>query len=76
MMSKPGYAGDSNPHWPPHIMFFYSDTDSALWGSNLPGSPVVGVSDPVEHLTSFVIPVQRWSDGAEYREGSVAEHHH
>ncbi len=67
MLSKQGYGGDSSPHWPPHLMFFYSDTDLAIWGANLPGSPVIGMSDPVEHLTSFVIPVQRWSDGTEGR---------
>ena len=67
MLSKQGYGGDSSPHWPPHLMFFYSDTDPAIWGANLPGSPVVGMSDPVEHLTQFVIPVQRWSDGTENR---------
>jgi hypothetical protein len=49
-------------------MFFYSGTDLASWGANLPGSPVIGVSDPVEHLTQFVVVVQRWSDGTEYRE--------
>jgi hypothetical protein len=65
MLSKQGYGGDSAPHWPPHLMFFYSDTDPAIWGANLPGSPVVGMSDPVEHLTQFVVPVQRWSDGTE-----------
>jgi hypothetical protein len=27
MLSKQGYAGDSSPHWPPHLMFFYSATD-------------------------------------------------
>jgi len=68
MMSKEGYGGDSSPHWPSHLMFFYSDTDLASWGANLPRSPVVGVSDPVvEHLTQFVIAVQRWSDGTEAR---------
>jgi len=67
MLSKQGYGGDSSPHWPPHLMFFYSDTDLAIWGANLPGSPVIGMSDPVEHLTSFVIQVQRWSDGTEGR---------
>ena len=76
MMSKEGYGGDSIPHWPSHLMFFYSDTDPAIWGANLKGSPVFGVNDKVEHLTTFVVPVQRWSDGAEYREVSVAEHHH
>jgi len=67
MLSKQGYGGDSTPHWPPHLMFFYSDTDPAIWGANLPGSPVLGLSDPVEHLTQFVIQVQRWSDGTEGR---------
>jgi hypothetical protein len=76
MMGKQGYGGDSAPQWPSHLMFFYSDTDPAIWGANLPGSPVVAVSDPVEHLTQFVVEVQRWSDGTEYHEGSAAEHHH
>ena len=76
MMGKQGYGGDSAPHWPSHLMFFYSDIDPAIWGANLPGSPVVAIADPVEHLTQFVIPTQRWSDGTEVREGSAAEHHH
>ena len=65
MMGKQGFGGDSAPHWPSHLMFFYSDTDPAIWGANLPGSPVMGMSDRVEHLTQFVIPVERWSDGTE-----------
>ena len=65
MMGKQGYGGDVAPHWPSHLMFFYSDTDPAIWGANLPGSPVIAVADPLEHLTQFVIPAQRWSDGTE-----------
>jgi hypothetical protein len=65
MMGKEGYGGDSAPHWPSHLMFFYSQTRPAIWGANLPGSPVVAVEDPQEQLTQFVIPVQRWSDGTE-----------
>ena len=76
MMSKEGYGGATLPHWPSHLMFFYSDTDPAIWGANLPGSPVFGVTDTEEHLTQFVVVVQRWSDGTEYREGSAPEHHH
>ncbi len=76
MMGKQGYGGDSAPRWPSHLMFFYSDTDPAIWGANLPGSPVIAVADPMEHLTQFVVEVQRWSDGTEYHEGSVVEHHH
>ena len=75
MMGKEGYGGDSAPHWPSHLMFFFTDANLASWGANLPGSPVVGLSDPaVEHLTQFVIPVQRWSDGT--LAGEAAEHHH
>ena len=67
MMSKQGYGGDSVPHWPSHVMFFYSQTDPAAWGANLPGSPVLAMSDDREHLTEFAIGVQRWSDGTEAR---------
>lgn len=74
MMGKEGYGGDVAPHWPSHLMFFFSDTDPAIWGANLPGSPVMGVSDPLEHLTQFVIPAQHWADGTEAT--NVPGHHH
>lgn len=77
MMGKEGYPGDSvppGPPGPPHLMFFYSDVDPAIWGANLPGSPVLGLADPSEHLTQFVIPAQHWSDGTEYREVSPHVH--
>jgi hypothetical protein len=67
MMSKQGYGGDSVEHWPPHLMFYFSETDPAIWGANLPGSPIIGVSDTRGHVTTFVIAVQRWSDGTEGR---------
>ena len=76
MMSKQGYGGDSAEHCPSHLMFYFPQTDPAIWGANLPASPIIAVSDTREHVTTFVIAVQRWSDGTEYREGSVAEHHH
>lgn len=65
MMGNQGFGGDTAPHWPAHLMFFYSDTDLAVWGANLPGSPVIAVSDPLEHLMQFVIPTQKWSDGTD-----------
>lgn len=65
MMSKEGYGGDAAPHWPSHLMFFYSDVDPAAWGANQPGSPVIAVADPSTHLTQFVITTPRWSDGTE-----------
>lgn len=75
MMGKQGYAGDGTPHWPPHLMFFYSDTDPAIWGANRPGSPVLALADPEEQLTSFVITAQHWSDGTEYLPASPAHAH-
>jgi hypothetical protein len=65
MMSKQGYGGDSVAHWPSHVMFFYSGSDPSIWGANLPGSPILAMSDDHEHLTEFAIGVQRWSDGTE-----------
>lgn len=66
MMGQAGYGGDSSPHWPPHLMFFYSQTAASIWGANLPGSPVIAVEDPQQQLTQFVIPAQHWSDGTAY----------
>jgi hypothetical protein len=75
MMSKQGYGGDRNPHWPSHLMFFYSQTDPAIWGANLPGSPVSAVEDPLERLTQFVITTQHWSDGTEDLPASSIHEH-
>lgn len=73
MMSKDGYGGDVAPHWPSHLMFFYSDFDPASWGANLPGSPIIAVADPLERMTQFVMTTPRWSDGTEDR-STTADH--
>jgi len=67
MMSKQGYGGDTVAHWPSHLMFYFPQTDPAIWGAGLPGSPIIAMSDTPEHVTTFVIAVQRWSDGTEAR---------
>ena len=74
MTGKEGYGGDVLPHWPPHLMFFYSDTEPSIWGANLPGSPVIGIADPLSHLTQFVIAVERYSDGT--LAPSTSDHKH
>ncbi len=76
MTGKQGYGGDVAPHWPAHLMFFYSDTDPAIWGANLPGSPVIAVADPLEHLTQFVIEAKQWSDGTPAASAGSTNHHH
>jgi hypothetical protein len=74
MMGKEGFGGATAPHWPPHLMFFYSDIDPAAWGANQPGSPIIAIADAAEHLTQFVIPTQQWSDGTEYLSSSTHVH--
>jgi hypothetical protein len=63
MLSKQGYLSDTDGHWHPHLMFFYSQTDPATWGADLPGSPIIASTGTWEHMTTFMVPVRRWSDG-------------
>jgi hypothetical protein len=62
MLSKQTY-NDRNGHWHPHLMFFVSGNDTAAWGADLPGSPILAFNDSVERVTVFLIPVRHWSDG-------------
>lgn len=62
MMSKGGYINDSVGHWYPHVMFFTSRMNPALWGANLPGSPVMADTHSYDHENIFVV-VGKWSDG-------------
>ena len=64
MLSKQQYVSDADPHWHPHMMFFVPLTETGTWGAGLPGSPVVvAFSDPQERVTTFLVPVPKWSDG-------------
>ena len=64
MMSKQGYLNDSAGHWHPHLMFFVPLTEGAVWGADLPGSPLLATKDPEDRLTVFLLPVGKWSDGS------------
>lgn len=64
MLSKQGYLSDLIGHWHPHLMFFVPLMDPTTWGTGLPGSPVVmAFTNTAERLTTFLIPVAKWSDG-------------
>ena len=64
MMSKQGYLGDgAGGHWHPHMMFFVAHTDSAAWGADQDGSPVISAQDDHEPVTTFFVLVPKWSDG-------------
>ncbi len=69
MMSKAGNLNDKAGHWHPHLMFFTHEAP-AVWGANLPGSPVLAITDDLDHVTTFLVPIHQWSDG------SADEHAH
>jgi hypothetical protein len=63
MMSKQGYLNDRDGHWHPHLMFFTPLTETASWGADVPGSPLIGSKDVEDRLTVFLLPIAKWSDG-------------
>jgi hypothetical protein len=63
MMAKQQYLNDEGKSWHPHVMFFVSGDAVKSWGANLPGSPIIAVNDPEEHVTVFMALAGTWSDG-------------
>jgi hypothetical protein len=63
MMSKQGYLNERDGHWHPHLMFYLPLMDAPNWGADLPGSPVIGMTDTLGRWNVFLIPVGHWSDG-------------
>jgi hypothetical protein len=70
MMSKQGNLHDADGHWHPHLMFYLAKTEAAAWGANLDGSPmfadgssIFGKEGNPEPITTFFLPVAKWSDG-------------
>ena len=70
MMAKDGFLDDSGGHWVPHLMFFAAAADSASWGADVPGSPVLlnpqFLAAP-ERIAVFMVPLRVWSDGSPAR---------
>ena len=67
MMSKEQYLTDDGQHnWIAHVMIYTPLIDSAVWGADLPHSPVMlnpqfhGDPEPID---VFMLPTGRWSDG-------------
>jgi hypothetical protein len=67
MMSKEQYLTDGGRHnWIAHLMFYTSLMDGAVWGADVPNSPVMlnpqfnGAPEPID---VFMVPAGRWSDG-------------
>ena len=76
MLSKDAYVADSVGHWHPHLMFFVPETSETIWGAGLPESPILSTPDSDDHLSVFLIPVRKWSDGTyDYPENKAAGSH-
>ena len=65
MMSKEAYLTDEGDHNLAHLMFYTPDLGGAVWGADLPKSPVM--LNPqfkgAQPIDVFVVPVGKWSDG-------------
>jgi hypothetical protein len=72
MMSPRQYLGDDNPHWMPHLMFYFGGgRKGPEWGAAaLPSgmsAPVIdGGFDELSNTTVVMIPVPKWSDGTPF----------
>ena len=63
MMSKQQYLNDQAAgHWHPHLMFFAAHTNGPAWGADFAKSPVFAAQSDPEPITTFFIPVRKWSD--------------
>jgi hypothetical protein len=66
MMSKGAYLTDAGHHNVAHLMFYTPLMDGAVWGADLPKSPVMllpqfhGAPEPIN---VFIVLTGMWSDG-------------
>ena len=66
MMSPQQALADRNPHWMPHLMFYYDAAmPGSLWGAGGFTAPIIDGSagDPHAPVRTLLIPVRQWSDG-------------
>jgi hypothetical protein len=63
MMSKQQYFGRKYGNADPHLMFWFPQADKISWGAGQDGSPVYVHQDSPDPITTFVISVEKWSDG-------------
>jgi hypothetical protein len=64
MLSRQQYLTDEGKAWHPHLMFFVGGDQTANWGANEKGSPLIASNDPEERVTIMMVWVATWSDGS------------
>ena len=64
MLARQSHLSDRDGHWHPHLMFFGAPGESAAWGANQAGSPILADDDSADRMTVFLVQVAKWSDGS------------
>jgi hypothetical protein len=66
MLSPEQHLSNTDPHWAPHLMFWYDKSmPAAIWGVGGVTNTIIDGSglDPDAQVLTLLIPVRRWSDG-------------
>lgn len=71
MLSPRQYLTDEDPHWHPHVMFYFPAEDGGAWGAGGMDAPVIfgGAGTTTKGIVLF-IPVPQWSDGTPVAAGT------
>jgi hypothetical protein len=64
MLSKEGITASGEHFHHPHVMIYFAHINSADWGADLHGSPIIAEQADPEPITTFDVFVPMWSDGA------------
>jgi hypothetical protein len=62
---KQHLTDDDNPHWMPHLMFYYERSASGVFGAGADSTPILDLSGPTSKspVRVILIPTRTWSDG-------------
>lgn len=65
MLSPMQVLAPTNPHWMPHLMFYFDRAlPDAAWGlADGNGAMIDGTGDSTWPVRLLLVPVRRWSDG-------------
>jgi hypothetical protein len=66
MLSHEQHLVDADPHWMPHLMFYYDKSMPAtVWGAGGMTAPIIDASIGDSHspVLTLLVPVRQWSDG-------------
>jgi len=67
MLSPRQYLVDADPHWMPHLMFYFDKSmPGSAFGAAGMTAPIIDASagDPHAPVLTIFVPVRQWSDGS------------